>query len=66
MTDERRCGTCKHYDKEQRSIGFCVHPVTVFMRELVRNEMVPFAFSELEVTTLMPNAGKDCPTWQAR
>ena len=63
---EQRCGTCKFYNKERDAIGLCRHPITQLMRHLYQEGMVPFAFSELEVTTLMPNAGTDCPTYEAQ
>lgn len=67
MTDTAQaCGNCKFYDKEQDAIGMCLHPITNLMRELVRHHMVPYAFNDIEVTTLMPYAGKDCPTWTAK
>ena len=64
---ERRCGTCAHYDQNGPSgkYGLCFHSITVFMRGNARHNLVPAAFSELEVTTMAPSAGKDCPTWQA-
>lgn len=60
------CRTCTFYDSESIAAGLCRHPITELMRDLTRNHMVPFAFSELEVTTLGPTAGSDCSTWKAK
>lgn len=63
---ERCCGTCRFYEKGLPWFGTCRHPTTQFMRELVSHKMVPFAFVQLEVTTLDRTAGTDCPTYQER
>ena len=66
MDNEQRCGTCAHYEKTGIEFGSCRHPITELMRGLTRYGMIPAAFSELEVTTIKPNFGKDCPTWHAK
>jgi len=55
-----------HYEKTGVEFGSCRHPITELMRGLTRHGQVPMAFSELEVTTLKPHFGKDCPTWPAK
>ncbi len=59
------CGTCKFWQIETIEHGSCQHPTSVFMRHVVKHDMVPYAFKEL-IVTHTTRTGMICRTYEAK
>lgn len=54
MSEERRCGTCRHWDERRfafKDTGYCEAPIPDAARK---------------VRTMHENGGDTCPTWEKK
>ena len=63
---EQRCGTCKWF-RELYDSGDCEYPLPQWVKLTVdRLYGTAFPFDPMNVFTMNPDDGKDCPTWHAK
>ena len=64
----KRCGTCIYWG-DHRGVSIetyaqCLHPLIEVLRAVANAKHIPAALSELEVTTMFKDGGKNCAAYE--